>query len=171
MRDRDTDRRRAPGSASSPRREPPHPVLALQRAAGNHAVAQMLARAAHGHGHAPATGGNSVQIPGLGNIKVTSGNLEEWTGAETPQTVDITSHKGKHSAKLEHLSEARTTIEAKVNIAPANNAGEQLSVGGGTVLEIKGAIVEHYDASGGAETWRLGGSMSVHRIKTVHHVA
>lgn len=140
-----------------------HPVLALQRAVGNRAVAQMLARA-------PATSG-TVQIHGVGDIKVSGGNLEEWTGGEAPQTVELTSHRGRQSKKLEHLSGGSTRSDVKVTIAPANKAGEQLSVGGGTVLEIKGALVEGYAVEGGAETWRLTGFTNVHRTKIVHHIS
>jgi hypothetical protein len=164
MLEREIDRRRErERTPDAPQRREPHPVLALQRAIGNHAVAQVLARA-------PAAA-NSVKIHGLGDIKVKGGNLEEWTGAETPQTVDVTTHKGRHSAKLEKLSHDRTKLEVKVTIAAANKAGEQLNVGGGTVLDIKDAEVEHYAVSGNEETWRLGGSMNVHRIKTSHRAA
>ena len=165
MLEKEIDRRRERDRAQhSPVRPPPHPVLALQRAIGNRAVAQVLARA-------PATTGSSVHLHGVGDIKVKGGNLEAWTGAETPQTVDVTSHKGRHSAKLEKLLHERTTCEVKVTIVPANKAGEQLDVGGGTVLEIKGALVEHYAVADGMETWRLGGSMSVHRTKVTHRIA
>jgi hypothetical protein len=155
-------RRRTPDAPAALHREP-HPVLALQRAIGNRAVAQVLARAPAAH--------ESVQIHGVGDIKVTGGNLELWTGPDTPQTVDITSHKGRHSAKLEKLSHEGTKLEVKVTIPPANKAGEQLNVGGGTVLEIKDAQVEHYAVDGGTETWRLGGSMNVHRTRTTHTIS
>jgi hypothetical protein len=138
-------------------------MLALQRAVGNRAVAQMLARA-------PAANG-TVQIHGVGDIKVSGGNLEEWTGGEAPQTVEVTSHRGRQSKKLEHLSDGGTRTDVKVTIAPANKAGEQLSVGGGTVLEIKGALVEGYAVEGGAENWRLTGFTNVRRTKIVHHIS
>jgi hypothetical protein len=162
MLEREIDRRReGQRAADAPVRREPHPVLALQRAAGNHAVAQMLARA--------AAMTNSVQIHGVGNVKVTGGNLDRWTGADTPQHVDLTSHKGKHSAKLEKLSHERATLDAKVTIAAGNEGGE-LNVGGGTVLDIKNAELEHYAVADGLETWRLGGSMNIHRTKITHVV-
>jgi hypothetical protein len=112
-----------------------------------------------------------VWIHGVGDIKVSGGNLEEWTGGETPQTVEVTSHRGRHSKKLEHLSDTGAKSDVKVTIAPANKAGEQLNVGGGTVLDIKGALVEGYAAEGGEESWRLAGFTNVHRTKVVHHIS
>src|SRR5690242_6700756 len=163
MHERETDRRRERERTPPPPRPALHPVLALQRAAGNRAVAQLLARA-------PATSG-TVHIHGVGDIKVTGGNLEDWTGGEAPDTVAVTSHKSRQSTKLAHLSEAGTKADVKVTIAPANHAGEQLNVGGGTVLEITGARIEGYAAEGGAETWRLAGFTNVHRSKVTHRVA
>jgi hypothetical protein len=107
----------------------------------------------------------------VGDIKVHGGNLDEWTGGEAPQTVEVTSHRGRQSKKLEHLSEAATRTDVKVTIAPANQAGEQLNVGGGTVLEIKGAVVEDYVVEGGAERWRLSGFTNVRRTKIVHTIS
>jgi hypothetical protein len=166
MRDREIDRRRererAQASASSLSRDS-HPILALQRAIGNHAVAQVLART-------PATTG-TVQIHGVGGIKVTGGNLEDWVGKEAPDTVDVTSHKGKHSAGLEKLSTAHTKTDVKVTISPASNAGEELNVGGGTVLEIKDARIKHYAVADDVETWRIADFTNVHRTKITHKVS
>ena len=156
------DRRRTQASPAPLPRDH-HPVLALQRSIGNRAVAQMLARA-------PAPSG-TVQIHGVGDIKVTGGNLDEWAGKEAPETVDVVSHKGRHSAQLEKLSNAQTKTDVKVTIAPANQAGEQLSVGGGTVLEIKGARIQNHTVADGVETWRLAGFTNVHRTKITHRVS
>jgi len=163
MRERETDRRRERDRVPSPLSQPSHPILALQRAIGNDAVAQVLARA-------PAPG-SAVHVPGVGDIKVTGGNLEEWAGKEAPDTVEVTSHKGKHSAKLEKLSTAGTKSDVKVKIASAGKAGEQLNVGGGTELEIKGARVKDYAVEDGVETWRLADFTNVHRTKITHRVA
>ena len=159
--DRRRERRRA-DETPAPLQHDAHPVLALQRAMGNHAVTRVLARA-------PVVR-DAVHIPGVGDIKVVGGNLQEWLGAETPSTVDITSQQGRHSAKLEKLSHERTTHDAKVTIAPPFEVGQHLDVGG-TVLEITGARIEHYAVADGVETWRLGGSMNVHRVKTTHRAA
>jgi hypothetical protein len=160
MHEREIDRRRERGRAPAAAPHPaPHPVLALQRAAGNHAVARALAG---------VVTSNKIHIPGVGDIAVTGGNLEQWTAAETPQTVDVTSHKGRHSAALEKLAHQRAPVAVKVSIAPPNT-GAQLTVGG-WVLDIKDAEVQHYAVAEGTETWRLGGNMNVHRTKTSHGI-
>jgi|SRR5690242_11443511 len=163
MREREIDRRRERERVNASLTRESHPILALQRAIGNHAVAQVLAR--------KPVAGSAVHVPGVGDIKVTGGNLEEWTGGEAPNTVEVTSHKGRHSAKLEQLSSAGTKSDVKVKIAAANKAGEQLNVGGGTELEIKGARVKDYEVEGGVETWRLDDFTNVRRVKIVHTVA
>jgi Tfp pilus assembly major pilin PilA len=166
MTERTTDRRREPGRSQA-QRSPVHrssnPVLALQRSIGNRAVAQVLARAAVRTG--------TVQISGVGEIKVKGGNLDEWAGKETPDTVVVTSAKGKHSPKLEKLSNAGTRTDVKVTIAPANDAGEQLSVGGGTLLEIKDARIKGYTIQGGEETWRVAEFENLHRTKITHKIS
>ena len=161
-----SDRRREPGRSQahrSPTHRSSNPVLALQRSIGNRAVAQVLARATVRTG--------TVQVGGVGEIKVKGGNLDEWTGKDTPDTVDVTSAKGKHSAKLQKLSDAGTRTDVKVTIAAANSAGEELSVGGGTLLEIKGARIKGYAIKDGVETWRLAGFENVHRTKITHKVS
>jgi hypothetical protein len=166
MPERETDRRRERDrtpAAPAPLRHESHPVLALQRLIGNRAVAQVLARS-------PTTTG-TVQIHGVGDIKVKGGNLEEWAGKGAPDTVDVTSSKGKHSAKLEKLSTERTKADVKVMISPASQAGEELNVGGGIQLEIKDARVRDYAVADAAETWRLSDFTNVHRTKTTHKVS
>ena len=113
----------------------------------------------------------TVQIGAVGEIKVKGGNLEEWAGKGAPDTVEVTSEKGKHSAKLEQMSTAGTRTDVKVTIAPANEAGEELSVGGGTLLEIKGARIKGYVIENGAETWRLADFDNVKRTKITHKVS
>ena len=166
MPERETDRRRERDrtpAPPAPLRRDSHPVLALQRLIGNRAVAQVLARA-------PATTG-TVQIHGVGEIHVKGGNLEEWAGKGAPDTVDVTSAKGKHSAKLEKLANEHTKADVKVTIAPASQAGEELNVGGGTQLEIKDARVRDYAGADGGETWRLADFTNVHRTKITHKVS
>jgi hypothetical protein len=163
MLQREIDRRRERDRAPVlPLRREDHPVLALQRAIGNRAVAQILARA-------PAMTG-SVQIHGVGEVKVTGGNLGEWAGTGVPDTVDLTSHTGRHSAKLEKLAGARTRTDVKVTISAAND-GDTLGVGAGTLLEIKDARVEDYAVADGVETWRLVDFTNVHRTKITHRVS
>jgi hypothetical protein len=166
MQDRVTHRRRKPGRTeadSSLLRRSSNPVLALQRSIGNRAVAQVLARD-------PVRTG-TVQIGGVGQIKVKGGNLEEWAGTATLDRVEVTSQKGKHSAKLQKLANARTRTDVKVTIAPPNKAGEQLSVGGGTLLEIKDAHIKDYAVEDGVETWRVDDFENLHRTKITHKIS
>ena len=79
--------------------------------------------------------------------------------------------KGKHSAKLERLPTARTRTDVKVTIAPANKAGDELSVGGGTLLEIKDARIQGYAVEDGIETWRVADFEAVKRTKITHKVS
>src|SRR4051794_7719624 len=163
---RETDRRRDPGrsqaSSSLPRRSS-NPVLTLQRSIGNRAVGQVLARE-------PVRTG-TLKIAGMGEIKVEGGNLEEWAGTAAPDTVEVTSKKGKHSAKLEKLSKDRTRIDVTVTIAPASKAGEELNVGGGTKLEIKHARIKGYSVGAdGVETWRVADYEKAARTKITHKV-
>jgi hypothetical protein len=166
MPERETDRHRPPGrTQASPSllRRSSNPVFALQRSIGNRAVGQVLARE-------PVRKG-SVEIPGVGTIKVKGGNLEEWAGTGVLDTVEVTSQKGKHSKKLEKLSNERTRSDVKVMIAPANKAGEDLNVGGGTQLEIKDARITGYSVDGdGVETWRVSGFEKVNRTKITRKI-
>jgi hypothetical protein len=166
MPEREIDRRRERARAEaspSPLQRAPHPVLALQRMIGNHAVAQMLARA-------PATR-SFVHLPGVGDIKVTGGNLGEWAAGGVPETVDLSSRHGKHSAKLEKLAGQHTKADVKVTISAETKVGEELNVGGGTTLEITGARVKGYAVEGGEETWQLADFSAVHRTKVSHKVS
>ncbi len=166
----ETDRRRrreagrTPVSRSLPDRNS-DPVLELQRSAGNAAVARMLARTPAAKG---TTG--SVQIGGVGEIKVNGGNLEEWAGKGAPDAVEVASEKGKHSAKLEKLATARTKTDVKVTISPPHKEGENLNVGGGFVLEIKDARIKHYAVEDGVETWQVADFESVKRTKITHTI-
>jgi hypothetical protein len=156
---------RTPETSSSPADRDRDPLLELQRAAGNAAVARMLARAPAAKG---ATG--SVQIGGVGAITVNGGNLEEWAGKGAPDAVEVTSEKGKHSAKLEKLATARTRTDVKVTISPPHKEGENLNVGGGIVLEIKDARIKHYAVEDGMETWQVADFESVKRTKITHTI-
>jgi len=141
------------------------PVLELQRTAGNAAVARMLAREPAAKG---TTG--SVQIAGVGEIKVSGGNLEEWAGKGAPDAVEVASEKGRHSAKLEKLATGRTRTDVKVMIAPPHKEGENLNVGGGFVLEIKDARIKRYAVEDGVETWQVADFEQVKRTKITHTI-
>jgi hypothetical protein len=155
---RKSNRLHGPGSAhATPAlRRRANPVLALQRSIGNRAVGQVLAR------EPVATG--TIEIAGVGKIKVKGGNLQDWTGQDTFDTVEVTSEKGKHSAKLEKLANARTRTPVKVMIAPAHTEGEHLNVGGGTQLDIQEASIR-YSVADGVETWKVVDFERVKRTK------
>jgi hypothetical protein len=157
-------RRRQPGAATTAPEALGHdnPVLALQRAAGNRAVAQLIAR--------EPTRTGSVEIPGVGSVKVKGGNLEEWAGKGAPDWVEVTSEKGKHSGKLEKVANARTKADIKVLIADAGKAGTELNIGGGTQLEIEGARITRYSEADGVETWRISDFTNVKRTKITHRI-
>jgi hypothetical protein len=164
----DRRRREASRTQSASQTLPPHgtdPLLELQRTAGNAAVARMLARDATEKG---ATG--SAHIGGVGDIKVSGGNLQDWIGKGAPDTVELASEPGKHSAKLEKLATARTRTDVTVKISPAHKEGENLNVGGGTQLEITGARIKNYAVADGVETWRLVDFASVKRTQITHTV-
>ena len=139
------------------------PVLALQRSIGNRAVSQVLARD-------PVRTG-TVQLGGIGEIKVKGGNLADWAGKESYDTVQVTSQKGRHSAKLAKLANAGTKMPVKVTIAPANQAGEELNVGGGTLLDIKSALIKDYSVADGQETWQVARFEDVKRTRIVHRIS
>jgi hypothetical protein len=163
MSQRATNRRRQPLGAHSAPVGLAHdnPVLALQRTAGNRAVAQLIARS-------PSTKG-VVEIAGVGKVKVKGGNLEEWTGKDSFDSVDVTSEKGKHSAKLEKLANEHGRTDVTVMIDPAGKAGENLNVGGGTQLLIKGARIK-YTVENGVETWHVVDFTEVKRTKITHTI-
>jgi hypothetical protein len=140
-----------------------NPVHLLQRSIGNRAVGQVLARD-------PVRKG-SVKIPGVGEVKVKGGNLEEWAGTATLDWVDVTSKKGRHSAKLKKLQADRTKQDIKVTIEPTQKAGEHLSVGSAIVLDVKDARITEYPVDeDGVETWRIGGFQNLKRTKITHTI-
>src|SRR3712207_920011 len=86
-----------------------HGVLALQQAIGNRAVAQTLARK-------PAAA-TTVQVGKL-KIPVSGGNIAEWAAKQVPDTLDVSSSKGRHSAELERMSKERTKIPSLTLTVP-----------------------------------------------------
>src|SRR3954453_1899609 len=110
--------RRQPGAVTTAPEALGHdnPVLALQRAAGNRAVAQLIARS-------PSTKA-TVEIRCVGKVKVKGGNLKEWTGKDPFDPGAAPSPKGKHPAKLEKLATARTRTDVTIMIDAAGKDGE-----------------------------------------------
>lgn len=133
------------------------PVLRLQRAIGNRATGQVLARA-------PATKDQgTVQIGKLPTIKIVGGNAGEWAAKKNPDTLEITSEKGKHSAELEGLSKERSKIPSLKATAPmVDQSGRHLDFGS-VEIEFVNARITSYTVDGKLETWRAVDFEAVHR--------
>lgn len=69
------------------------------------------------------------------------------------------------------MSTARTRTEVTVTIAPAEQAGETVSVGGGILLEIQQARIKSSIIGDGLETWRVGDFEKVKRTRITHKVS
>ncbi|MEA2147221.1 MAG: hypothetical protein QOG59_2808 [Solirubrobacteraceae bacterium] len=155
-RNRSSDRSSASADAPAARRSA-NPVLRLQRAIGNRATGQVLARA-------PATQDQgTVQIGKLPAIKIVAGNAGEWAAKKNPDTLEITSEKGKHSPELERLSKERSTIPSLVvTISVADQSAQHLDFGS-VQIEFVNARIAGYTADGKLETWRAVDFEAVHR--------
>jgi hypothetical protein len=152
--------RRRDTSARAARREN-NPVLALQQAVGNRAVGQILARKSKSP---------TVEV-GKFMIDVAGGNVAAWAANEVPETLDVTSQKGKHSAELERLSKERTRIKSlTLTVAPANQSGQQLDLGS-LVIEIANSRIKGYTVNGKTESWQVADFDGVHRTKTTRKVS
>lgn len=139
-----------------------NPVAQLQRAIGNRATGQVLARE-------PATKDQgTVQIPKLPAIKIVGGNAGQWAAKKDPDTLEVSSEKGKHSAELERLSKDRTRIPTLKVISPiVDQSGKNLDYGS-VEIEFVNARIAGYTIDGKVETWRAVDFEAVHR-KTISH--
>jgi hypothetical protein len=148
-RSKDTSAR--PGRANNP-------VLALHRAVGNRAFAQMLAR--------KSSQSPTIKIGKLA-IEVAGGNIAAWAANEVPETLDVTSQKGRHSAELERLSKEGTRVKSlTLTVAAANKStGEHLDVGS-LAIEFTNARIKGYALDGKTESWQVAEFDGVHRTKT-----
>ena len=164
------DRELVPGhrfedTSARPGRRADNPVLALQQAAGNRAVSQMLARKASSASKSP-----TVQIGKL-TIEVAGGNIAAWAASEVPDALEVTSQKGHHSAELEHLSKERTRINSlTLTVAAANKSGQELDMGA-LAIEFTKARIKGYGVDGNTESWQVADFDGVHRTKTTHKVS
>jgi hypothetical protein len=162
MHQRDHDRRSAPGQARSqptlPRRSV-HPVVALQRLIGNRGATQVLAR--KGGGSGKGTFENSVKVGKLGPIEIKGGNLADWIAKKDPETLTVTSTKGKHSDELKRMSESKERIDT---IEVQAILGENSFV----VITFSHARIKGYaaGASDKTEEWTVVDFDAVHRAKT-----
>ena len=160
------DRELAPGhrsrdTSARPGRRANNPVLALQQAVGNRAVGQMLAR---------KTSTNPTIRIGKHAIEVAGGNVAAWAANEVPETLDVTSQKGKHSAELERLSKERTRIKSLTLTVAAANKGQVLDMGS-LAIEFTNARIKGYVVDGKTESWQVGDFDGVHRTKITRKVS
>jgi hypothetical protein len=160
---RSRSREVAPASADAPvARRRADPVLRLQRVIGNRALGQVLART-------PATKDQgTVQIGKLPAIKIVGGNAGEWAAKSNPETLEITSEKGKHSAELERLSKDRSHIPSlKVTAPIVDQSGKHLDFGS-VEIEFVNPHITGYTVDGKLETWRAVDFEAVHRTTISH---
>jgi hypothetical protein len=140
-------------------------VLALQRSVGNRAVGQMLAR------DASSASKNPIVRIGKLAVEVAGGNIAAWAAGEVPEALEVTSHKGRHSADLEGLFREHTRINSlTLTVAAANKSGQELDMGS-LGIEFTNARIKGYEVDDGTESWRVADFDGVHRTKTTHKVS
>jgi hypothetical protein len=147
----------APRADAPVARRRANPVLRLQRTIGNRAIGQVLARA-------PATQDQgTVHVGKLPAIKIVGGNAGEWAAKQNPDTLEITSEKGRHSAELERLSQDRKQIPSlKVTAPMVDQSGQHLDFGS-VEIEFVNARITGYTVDGKLETWRAIDFEAAHR--------
>src|SRR5689334_3234953 len=145
MYQRDHQRRPGPSHAGQARRAA-HPVVALQRLIGNRGTTRVLARDKKKNA---ANFARSVQFGKWGpvEVKVGTGNVDEWLGTASPDNLDLTTFKGKHSEELAQLSGSKTRIDKLVLSAVS---GENTMV----TITLSHVLVKDYAEDGKTESWR-----------------
>ena len=152
------------GAKPPPVRQGAQPVLRLQGKIGNRATGQVLARQP-----ATATNMGTIQVDKLPSIKITGGNIGDWAAKKEADYLEITSEKGKHSAKLEKLSKDKTKVPTiKVTTPMVDQDGKHLAYGD-VVIEFGNARIVGYSLDGNTETWRVTEWESAHRTTITHH--
>jgi hypothetical protein len=152
--------RRSKGTSARPVRRENNPVIALQQAVGNRAFGQMLAR---------KSSSPTVKIGKLA-IEVAGGNIAEWAANKVPETLEVTSQKGRHSTELERLAKERTRIKSlTLTVAPPNQSGT-LDLGS-LAIEITNGRISAYAVDGKTESWVVADFDGVHRTKTTRKVS
>jgi hypothetical protein len=146
--------------ARQPAVSPTSGVLALQRAAGNRAVASVLSRegeeaqptdgGAKGAEGARPTGAARVVLSGIGVIAATSFQLRGQMGDATAELI-LTSDMGEHSAKLIEALTSGKPVSGTIHLR-----GLKVTFGGG---QISGYTVSgSAGAGGGTEQWSITAS-------------
>jgi hypothetical protein len=147
-----------------------HPVLALQHAAGNRAVARMLAGTRALARQPAAAHQKPTIVIGKFSIEVEGGNIDAWTvSGGAPDVLQVTSHKGKHSAELEHLFKEHAKTDLTLTVAAPNSTGSQLDMGS-IEIKIGNAHIRNYVLDGDAESWQVADFETVDRKKITHTV-
>ena len=148
--ERDVRRRDEAGAAAAPVSRAAR-IIALQRTAGNHAVAAMLAREAKPKQVAPAPG--LAILHGIGSIPCLSVQIDQPAHPSqsreksAPPELVITGKQGDHSAALERASRSGPAFDADVFI------GEKVQLKLHKVL-VSSFRVEN-SADGPVESWVL----------------
>ena len=159
-RSRPDDERERRESAAPP--APLHPVLELQRGAGNHAVSSLLARApdTKEKPKEEAATGTRATLPDIGTIPLVSvqfggsppigrrrGKDDEQ---DTSGEIVVSSRVGKHTSAL-----FKASVDGKPMTVEVVIEGSEGSVR----LELKGAMISSYSTGSGGgeeiETWTL----------------
>jgi hypothetical protein len=136
------------------------PVLLLQAKIGNRGTGRVLARTP------TTTPQGTVQIGKLPAIKIVGGNAGEWAAKKNPDTLEITSEKGKHSTKLERLSNDKSRVPSlKVTTPQVDQSGQHLDFGS-VEIEFVNARIKGYTVDGKHETWRAVDFEAVRRTTT-----
>jgi hypothetical protein len=150
----DERERRAPAAE----RAPEHPLLELQRGAGNRAVSTMIARDAKEKEKSEEATGTRATLPGVGVVPLESvqfgGNRrpgserqrEKGEKKDTSGEISLTSKVGKHSQDLFKASLDGKPMDVEVVIAGS---------GGSMRLKLKGAIITNFSVNQEFELWTL----------------
>jgi hypothetical protein len=139
--------------------------LSLQESVGNRALGRVLSRK-----ESPKSKGPTVTIGKLA-IAVSGGNLAKWAANDVPDTLEVVSKKGPHSAQLERMANDRTKIASlTLTVAATNASGEELDLGS-LSIEITNGRIGHYSVDGDVESWGVADFDGVHRTKTTHKVS
>jgi hypothetical protein len=81
----------------------------------------------------------------------------------SPDTLEITSEKGKHSAELERMSNEKTKIPSLKVTTPMTDQSDQHLDFGSVEIEFVNARIAGYAVDGKLETWRAVDFEAVHR--------
>lgn len=157
MYQRDHERSGHPGTRphSVPHRRSGNPVLALQRAIGNRGTTRFLARKSKNAG----TFERSVTIAGLGEIEVKGGNVDVWLAKKLPETLELTTTKGKHSDALKAKADSKEKIDVlTVSVVMGQNTW--------MVITFKHGRIKGYTDDGKTESWKLVNFDDVHYEQT-----